>query len=46
MISMLINWLKCFGAVLDILKNRIAPLGYQDDTGFHHHELIKENEPR
>ena len=35
MISLLINWLKRSKAVLNIMKNRIAPLGYEDETGFH-----------
>jgi hypothetical protein len=46
MISMLINWLKRPKAMLNIVKNWIAPLGYEDEAGFHYHEFLKRTGPR
>jgi len=44
MISMLINWLKRSKALFDIVKNRLAPLGYEDNLGFHYQEFLKTTE--
>jgi hypothetical protein len=46
MISILINWLKRSIAILNIVKNRVAPLGYEDDMGFHYQDFLKKTEPR
>jgi len=46
MISMLINWLKRWNALLNLVKNRLAPLGYEDNLGFHYQEFLKNSDLR
>ena len=46
MSSMRINWLKRPKAIWNFLMDQIAPLGYEDDLGFHYEEPPKRTEPR